>query len=220
MLTVLGGLAEFERDLIRTRTRECWARAVARGVKMGRPPKLAPHQQREANKRCEDGEPLVEIGRNHNVSADDFTARGVSFRAHRRSRLDRRWSWERGLTISEATMPFLQRKNVTWDKTANAKNCQHHKIPLQRAKAIFRGADANGLIVHDNRSAYEWRGQKEMRFNLYRNYEGRPWVATFTMRGRYGERIHLISAHPLHLKEAKKMRGIKTDATKEGSRKW
>ena len=40
MLTVLGGLAEFERDLIRTRTGEGRARAVARGQKMGRPPKL------------------------------------------------------------------------------------------------------------------------------------------------------------------------------------
>ena len=38
MLTVLGGLAEFERDLIRTRTGEGRARAVARGQKMGRPP--------------------------------------------------------------------------------------------------------------------------------------------------------------------------------------
>ena len=38
MLTVLGGLAEFERDLIRARTGEGRARAKARGVKMGRPP--------------------------------------------------------------------------------------------------------------------------------------------------------------------------------------
>ena len=36
MLTVLGGLAEFERDLIRARTGEGRARAVARGQKMGR----------------------------------------------------------------------------------------------------------------------------------------------------------------------------------------
>jgi Resolvase, N terminal domain len=37
MLTVLGGLAEFERDLIRARTSEGRERAKARGVKMGRP---------------------------------------------------------------------------------------------------------------------------------------------------------------------------------------
>ena len=50
MLTVLGGLAEFERDLIRTRTGEGRERAKARGVKMGRKPKHKPHQQREAMK--------------------------------------------------------------------------------------------------------------------------------------------------------------------------
>ena len=69
MLTVLGGLAEFERDLIRARTGEGRARAVARGVKMGRKPKLTPHQQKEAIKRRDRGdETLAEIGRSYNVS--------------------------------------------------------------------------------------------------------------------------------------------------------
>jgi DNA invertase Pin-like site-specific DNA recombinase len=70
MLTVLGGLAEFERDLIRTRTGEGRARAVARGQRMGRPPKLTPHQQKEAIKRRDQGdESLADIGRSYNVSA-------------------------------------------------------------------------------------------------------------------------------------------------------
>ena len=77
MLTVLGGLAEFERDLIRTRTGEGRARAVARGVKMGRPPKLTPHQQREAIKRRERGEALTEIGRTYNVSAATISRLGA-----------------------------------------------------------------------------------------------------------------------------------------------
>jgi DNA invertase Pin-like site-specific DNA recombinase len=69
MLTVLGGLAEFERDLIRTRTGEGRARAVARGQRMGRPPKLTPHQRREAiNRRDRGGESLADIGRSYNVS--------------------------------------------------------------------------------------------------------------------------------------------------------
>ena len=69
MLTVLGGLAEFERDLIRSRTGEGRARAVVRGEKMGRPPKLTPRQQREAIKRRERGEELLaEIGRSYDVS--------------------------------------------------------------------------------------------------------------------------------------------------------
>jgi DNA invertase Pin-like site-specific DNA recombinase len=70
MLTVLGGLAEFERNLIRARTSEGRARAVARGQKMGRPPKLTPHQQKEAIKRRDSGnESLADIGRSYNVSA-------------------------------------------------------------------------------------------------------------------------------------------------------
>ena len=69
MLTVLGGLAEFERDLIRTRTGEGRARAKDKGVKMGRKPKLTDHQKREAIKRRDRGEEsLAEIGRSYNVS--------------------------------------------------------------------------------------------------------------------------------------------------------
>ena len=41
---------------------------MARGVKMGRPPKLTPHQQREAIRRRARGEALTEIGRTYNVS--------------------------------------------------------------------------------------------------------------------------------------------------------
>lgn len=68
MLTILGGLAEFERELIRTRTGEGRARAVARGVKLGPPHKLTKHQQREALKRRADGEAVREIARSYAVS--------------------------------------------------------------------------------------------------------------------------------------------------------
>jgi len=69
MLTVLAGLAEFERELIHARTGEGRERAKARGVKMGRKPKLTPHQMREAIKRRDhDGETVREIARTFNVS--------------------------------------------------------------------------------------------------------------------------------------------------------
>jgi DNA invertase Pin-like site-specific DNA recombinase len=68
MLTVLGGLAEFERDLIKDRTGEGRKRAKAQGVHMGRPPKLTPHQQREALARREAGEALTAIARTYGVS--------------------------------------------------------------------------------------------------------------------------------------------------------
>ncbi|MCC6780593.1 MAG: recombinase family protein [Hyphomicrobiales bacterium] len=68
MLTVLGGLAEFERELIRARTDDGRKRAMARGVRFGRRPKLTPHQIQEARTRRDAGEPLVEIARSYAVS--------------------------------------------------------------------------------------------------------------------------------------------------------
>jgi DNA invertase Pin-like site-specific DNA recombinase len=68
MVTVLGGLAEFERHLILARTGECRQRAQARGVRFGRKPKLTLHQQREALERRAKGEPCVDIARSYAVS--------------------------------------------------------------------------------------------------------------------------------------------------------
>jgi DNA invertase Pin-like site-specific DNA recombinase len=69
MLTVLAGLAEFERELIRACTGEGRARAKARGVKLGRKYKLTPHQRKEALARKESGkESQTEIARSYNVS--------------------------------------------------------------------------------------------------------------------------------------------------------
>jgi DNA invertase Pin-like site-specific DNA recombinase len=68
MLTVLGGLAEFERELIKARTGEGRARAKANGVHMGRPPKLTAHQRREALERRAAGEALTDIARTFGVS--------------------------------------------------------------------------------------------------------------------------------------------------------
>ena len=69
MLTILGGLAEFERELIHARTSEGRERAKAQGVKMGRPSKLTDHQRKEAVRRRDHGdETLAEIGRSYNVS--------------------------------------------------------------------------------------------------------------------------------------------------------
>jgi DNA invertase Pin-like site-specific DNA recombinase len=68
MLTVLGGLAEFERHLILARTSEGRQRAQQRGVRFGRKPKLTAHQQQEALARRAGGEALTEIARSFNVS--------------------------------------------------------------------------------------------------------------------------------------------------------
>jgi DNA invertase Pin-like site-specific DNA recombinase len=68
MLTVLGGLAEFERELIRLRTDEGRKRAQARGVRFGRKPTLTPHQRAEALARRAVGEACTAIARSYAVS--------------------------------------------------------------------------------------------------------------------------------------------------------
>jgi DNA invertase Pin-like site-specific DNA recombinase len=68
LLSPSGGLAEFERELIRARTGEGRARVKPRGVKLGRTPILTPHQQQEARAGRETGEALTEIARSYNVS--------------------------------------------------------------------------------------------------------------------------------------------------------
>src|SRR3954454_7182420 len=68
MLAVLAGLADVERDLIRTRTAEGRSRAKAQGKHMGRPPSLTPAQQKEAAKRRAQGATLDELARSYNVS--------------------------------------------------------------------------------------------------------------------------------------------------------
>jgi DNA invertase Pin-like site-specific DNA recombinase len=68
MLAVLGGLADVERDLIRTRTAEGRSRAKERGQPMGRPPSLTPAQQKEATRRRAQGATLQELADSYDRS--------------------------------------------------------------------------------------------------------------------------------------------------------
>jgi DNA invertase Pin-like site-specific DNA recombinase len=68
MLTVLGGLAEYERHLILSRTAEGRTRAQASGVRFGRKPSLTPYQRAEALRRRAAGETLTEIAKSMAVS--------------------------------------------------------------------------------------------------------------------------------------------------------
>ena len=73
MLTILGGLAEFERELIKARTAEGRERAKGRGVRMGRKHKLTPHQQDEVRRRKAEGMSVRELGRSYNVSPNTIS---------------------------------------------------------------------------------------------------------------------------------------------------
>jgi DNA invertase Pin-like site-specific DNA recombinase len=67
MLTVLGGISEFERSLIMSRTGDGRARAKARGVKFGRKPKLTAEQRNEALARRSAGETLASIAQSYGM---------------------------------------------------------------------------------------------------------------------------------------------------------
>jgi DNA invertase Pin-like site-specific DNA recombinase len=55
MMQMLGSFAEFERSMVRERTRAGLAAARDRGVKVGRPDKLSPHQHEEIIRTVRDG---------------------------------------------------------------------------------------------------------------------------------------------------------------------
>ena len=67
VLTVFAGIAEFERDLIRSRTSEGREAAKARGVPFGRPKKLRQDQQKIALQLIEGGKSVSDVARTFNV---------------------------------------------------------------------------------------------------------------------------------------------------------
>jgi DNA invertase Pin-like site-specific DNA recombinase len=68
LATLLAGIAEFERELIRERTGEGRKRAMAAGVKFGRKLKLSEYQRAEAVKRRAVGETLTSIAKSYGVA--------------------------------------------------------------------------------------------------------------------------------------------------------
>ena len=69
LVTMLAAIAEFERELIRERTGEGRKRAMANGVRFGRPRALDSFQMQEARKRRQNGESLGLIAQSYRVSA-------------------------------------------------------------------------------------------------------------------------------------------------------
>ncbi len=67
VLTVFGGIAEFERHLIRSRTDDGRRAAMDRGVVFGRPPKMRRDQQALACELVRDGKSVSEVARTFNV---------------------------------------------------------------------------------------------------------------------------------------------------------
>lgn len=68
MLAVLGGLADVERDLIRTRTSEGRVRAIQQGKQMGRPSRLTTVQKREIRAKRKSGTTLKSLATTYGLS--------------------------------------------------------------------------------------------------------------------------------------------------------
>lgn len=68
MLTILGGIAQFERSLIRERQAEGIALAKQRGVYKGRARALNPEQVQQARERVTSGVPKAVVAREFGVS--------------------------------------------------------------------------------------------------------------------------------------------------------
>lgn len=67
IMTVFGGIAEFERSLILTRTQEGREAALARGVPFGRPSKLRPDQKEVVRDLVKNGQSIAAVARTFNV---------------------------------------------------------------------------------------------------------------------------------------------------------
>ena len=67
IITVLSGMAEFERDLIRERTKTGRLAALRRGVKFGRPVKLTAAEKKQIKRRRENGESIRDIAESLSV---------------------------------------------------------------------------------------------------------------------------------------------------------
>jgi DNA invertase Pin-like site-specific DNA recombinase len=65
MMTIMSGIAEFERELIRERCEEGIERAKRKGTKFGRPAALDPSQRRRIAERYTAGETMSELAREY-----------------------------------------------------------------------------------------------------------------------------------------------------------
>jgi hypothetical protein len=88
--TLLAGIAQFERELIRERTGEDRKRAMAEGVKFGRKRKQSDYHRAEAVKRRAAGETLASIAKSYGVDIQhDLAAQEVTSQTEGTNRVRR-----------------------------------------------------------------------------------------------------------------------------------
>jgi DNA invertase Pin-like site-specific DNA recombinase len=72
-MAMMSALAEDEKQRIKKRTHEGRKLAMAKGAKMGRKPKLTPHQMLEARRRLAAGEKTRDIAKSYAVSVSTIS---------------------------------------------------------------------------------------------------------------------------------------------------
>ena len=82
LLSLLGAVAEFERQLIRERQREGIALAKAKGVYTGRKPKFTPEQADVVAQRVADGESPTELAEEYGVHRSTIYKAAATVRAN------------------------------------------------------------------------------------------------------------------------------------------
>jgi len=70
IMTIMAGIAEFERDLIKQRTKDGREAAIRRGVHMGRPSKLTPNQIDLLQLAQSEGRSVKQLAADFGVSPD------------------------------------------------------------------------------------------------------------------------------------------------------
>jgi DNA invertase Pin-like site-specific DNA recombinase len=72
MLAIFGGIAEFERGLIRKRCEEGIERAKRKGTKFGRPSALDDSEKRMMAERYAKGETMEQLAKDYGVGIDSI----------------------------------------------------------------------------------------------------------------------------------------------------
>ena len=118
MLTVLGGLAEFEHSLIKARTNAGRERAKAVGVRFGRKHKLDAYQRAEALKRLAAGEAMSAVAKSYRVSVPTIPLQEAAWQRFQHD-LGGSWRLSAWRELSLGASPIASDGNVIAKETEN-----------------------------------------------------------------------------------------------------
>jgi hypothetical protein len=149
MLTILGGLAEFERSLIKARTDVGIKRAREAGIRFGRPPKLTRHQQEQAVKLLDQGEPQSAVARLLNVDQSTPISRLASRVAGPRQRKVVAPAELAQLSIRSLVNDVASPRNLVQFRLHRRKAHRPASKPVDRMQCTFDAATTSRASLAD-----------------------------------------------------------------------